>query len=283
MNYQDLDIEQAVAKHNRLRFKRFFSYDSPKAIKADKYGFLNAINYMAPGRSGDGVRNLCSHMSTACFDNCLGLHSGQAAMRAEGEDNLVTNSRKRKARYFLNERQAYMREMLLHIAHAVREARSRGKRLVVRPNGSTDIAYEGVRVMIDPEFAAELSEIANFPVPSGAQTIFTAFPRVQFVDYTKNPGRMARMSLVTWPKNYDLTFSRSEINENDCAAVLAMGRNVAVVFAVESPPRWHGYLVINGDNHDLRHLDPKGVVVGLSPKGHKAKKSTSGFIVRNAA
>ena len=35
----------------------------------------------------------------------------------------------------------------------------------------------------------------------------------------------------------------------------------------------------------LRHLDPRapqgdaGYVIGLSPKGHKAKKDTSGFVV----
>jgi hypothetical protein len=49
------------------------------------------------------------------------------------------------------------------------------------------------------------------------------------------------------------------------------------------PETWNGYRVINGDEHDLRHLDPKGVVVGLSPKGHKAKRSTSGFVVRDHA
>ena len=32
-----------------------------------------------------------------------------------------------------------------------------------------------------------------------------------------------------------------------------------------------------------RFLDPKGVIVGLSPKGHKAKKDTSGFVIRNYA
>jgi hypothetical protein len=35
---------------------------------------------------------------------------------------------------------------------------------------------------------------------------------------------------------------------------------------------------INGDENDLRFLDPKGVVVGLTAKG-KAKSDTSGFVV----
>jgi hypothetical protein len=114
------------------------------------------------------------------------------------------------------------------------------------------------------------------PTSSGT---FPAFPRVQFVDYTKNSRRFARQL----PANYDLTFSRSETNESDCPEVFAAGRNVAVVFAGAMPETWNGYRVINGDEHDLRHLDPKGVVVGLSPKGHKAKRSTSGFVVRDHA
>jgi hypothetical protein len=35
--------------------------------------------------------------------------------------------------------------------------------------------------------------------------------------------------------------------------------------------------VFNGDESDLRFLDPKGVIVGLYAKG-KAKKDTSGFV-----
>ena len=37
----------------------FFSLDSPKAIKAQAYGYLNAINYMAPASTA-GVGNLLS-------------------------------------------------------------------------------------------------------------------------------------------------------------------------------------------------------------------------------
>jgi hypothetical protein len=35
--------------------------------------------------------------------------------------------------------------------------------------------------------------------------------------------------------------------------------------------------VFNGDESDLRFLDPQGVIVGLYAKG-KAKKDTSGFV-----
>jgi hypothetical protein len=42
------------------------------------------------------------------------------------------------------------------------------------------------------------------------------------------------------------------------------------------PETYNGLPVFNGDESDLRFLDPKGVV-GLYAKG-KAKKDTSGFV-----
>jgi hypothetical protein len=40
-----------------------------------------------------------------------------------------------------------------------------------------------------------------------------------------------------------------------------------------------GKPVVDGDETDLRFLDPKGVIVGLKAKG-KGKKDESGFVVR---
>lgn len=262
-----------------FQFDRFFSVDSPKAIKAAKLNYLNAINYMAPHKSGN-VGNLCSHASPGCIALCLGRESGQAAMvsRATGT-NAVRQSRERKARFFMQDRKAYMREMLTHIARAIRTAKRKSMALAVRPNGSTDIAYEGIRVIVEPAFAAELSAICGETVSPGTHTIFTAFPMVQFIDYTKNPNRFKR----ALPANYDLTFSLSETNAEDARAILAQGYNVAVPFMHGIPATYLGVPVIDGDEHDLRHLDRKGVIVGLSPKGNKAKRDTSGFIVRDAA
>jgi len=74
-----------------FQFPRFFSTDSPKAAKATSYGWLNAINYMAPHRSG-GAANLCPHASPGCIALCLGEHSGQAAMRPEGGSRVRTTN-----------------------------------------------------------------------------------------------------------------------------------------------------------------------------------------------
>jgi hypothetical protein len=187
----------------KIQFKRFFSVDSPKAIKAEKFRYLNAINYMAPHKSG-GTGNLCPHASPGCIALCLGRESGQASMvsAATNWTNSVRDSRERKARYFMQQRQEYMVEMLHHIAAACRTARRKRIKLAVRPNGSTDIAYEGLRVMIMPSLAAELSEVSGHTVTAGAHTIFSAFPNVQFIDYTKNPRRFER----PLPANYSPRF-----------------------------------------------------------------------------
>jgi len=58
---------------------------------------------------------------------------------------------------------------------------------------------------------------------------------------------------------------------------------VAVIFAHGLPAirnLW-GHPVIDGDKHDLRFLDPRGVIVGLTPKGNKAKRDMSGFVLRD--
>ncbi len=99
------------------------------------------------------------------------------------------------------------------------------------------------------------------------------FPQVQFYDYTKVLGRK-----VGDIPNYHLTFSNADGNINDVLAAIQAGLNIAVVFKKELPKTYLGLPVINGDETDLRFLDPKGVIVGLKAKG-KAKKDTSGFVV----
>ena len=79
-----------------------------------------------------------------------------------------------------------------------------------------------------------------------------------------------------------MTFSFAGDNHDACERVLAAGGNVAVVFSGAFPTTWFGRPVINGDEHDLRHLDQRNVVVALSPKGAKAKREgvKLGFVVR---
>ena len=207
-----------------FNFPRMFSTDSAKAIKADKYGYLNGINYAAQHTSA-GVGNMCPNASPGCISLCLGKYSGQASMVADLENgtNNVRESRKRKTRYMTENMQGYLQECCEHIERMQIKADKLGKKLCIRMNGSTDIAFERIKIKA-----------------RGGVNIFKAFPDVQFVDYTKIASRFTADYL--------------------------------------------GAKVYSGDNHDLRHLDPKGGnIIALTPKGHKAKRDTSGFVVRNAA
>ena len=235
-----------------IRFTRFFSTDSAKAIKADKFGYLNAINYMAPHDTA-GAGNLCPDSTAGCRALCLGVYSGQAAMVADLEHgtNRTRESRIRKAQYFMNDRKAFLAEMTWHIQKLSEQAKLANKTLAIRPNGSTDINF------------------AN---------IARKFPETQFIDYTKS---LKRILDKTRPANYNLTFSLSETNKAEALQALAAGFNVAVVFGNGQPKRYLGHDVIDGTIHDLRHLDPSPVIVGLDPKGAKAKADQSGFVVRD--
>ena len=234
-------------------FTQFFSLDSPKAIKARAFGYMNAINYMAPADTA-GVGDMCPWSSVACRALCLGEHSGQASMRKEGEDNATTLSRKAKTVMFMRARAQFMRELHAGIGRAARKAKREGLRLCVRLNGATDLNWIAV---------------------------IKAYPDTQFVDYTKSVARALAHAAGQLPANYHVTFSYSGENASDCERVLAAGGNIAVVFSGAFPATFMGYPVINGDLSDLRHLDARNVVVGLSPKGNKAKREgvRLGFVV----
>ena len=85
------------------------------------------------------------------------------------------------------------------------------------------------------------------------------------------------------PNNYHLTFSRSEEKENQIQAkkVLALGGSVAYVFSPSRserlPVKYMGHKVYDGDEHDLRFLQKRGII-GLRAKG-QARKDNSGFVI----
>jgi hypothetical protein len=133
---------------------------------------------------------------------------------------------------------------------------------VFRLNGTSDLPYEKYRVF------------------EGGKNIFELFPDAIFYDYTKNYTRFKS----TLPKNYHLTFSRSETNHEKALEILGMGYNVAMVFT-KVPEMFEGYEVINGDETDLRFLDKKNCIVGLkykklTGKGANNKQAIeSGFVI----
>lgn len=258
-------------------FPRLFSVDNQKAAKASGFGYLNAIHYMAPYTLG-GFGSVCSHSTAACEANCLGWQSGHAAMVTDLDKgtNSVRESRKLKAQLFMTNRVTYLNALACDIARIVTKARRDGLEPCIRLNGSSDIAFERMNFTLSDKTIAAIAKLYGSPPPLFA-TILALFPDIQFVDYTKNPNRLGKS-----PPNLDLTFSYGVSNSTDCVKALLAGHNVAMIFDGGLPESFAGFPVINGDIHDLRHLDAKGGnIVGLTPKGKRAKADQTGFIVRH--
>lgn len=218
-----------------------------KTVKGDKASeYLTAIMYLAPADLG-GMGNVCAFAVMAgCKDPCLNL-SGRSRF------NNVQLARIRKTRWFFQDRQGFIGQLETDIASFVKHCNKVGKKPAVRLNGTSDIMWEAV-----------------------APQLFTKFPKVQYYDYTK----VYKRAYAKLPDNYHLTLSYSGANPEYAEAVrlahVKTGVNMAVVYRTKELRQVSG--AIDGDETDLRFLDPHGVIVGLYAKG-KAKHDKSGFVV----
>lgn len=223
-----------------------------KTVKGQKRGFMTGILYLAPFTLSGA--NLCPMAEKAkCHKACLNS-------AGRGVFNSVKEARLRKAKYFNDDRQNFMIEMVKDIKALIRKADREGFTPLVRLNGTSDIRWEAVKFNLDGDMV----------------TIFEAFPSLQFYDYTKISNRK------NIPENYDLTYSYSGVQgyQKYVQIALSAGMRIAAVFRkrTEIPSSFMGLDVVDGDNSDLRHLDPLGVIVALYAKG-KAKKDLSGFVI----
>lgn len=237
---------------------------NPKTVKGQKYGFLTGVLYLAP-HTLSGV-NLCPMAEIAqCAAPCLNTAGNPAYAQSKSKGRL------NKARYFLEDRDAFMRHFVLDTARLVRRAATLGLIPLVRPNGTSDIRWETIPVTLDARTARRVGV-----APGTYPNIMAVFPGVQFYDYTKIPNRKGI------PANYDLTFSYSGVPAFApyVARARAAGMRIAVVFRDKRsiPASFLGIDCVDGDDSDVRHLDPQGVVVALYAKG-RAKTDTSGFVV----
>jgi hypothetical protein len=223
---------------------RLLTVQNAKTTKGEKLGILTGILYLAPANES-GVMNTCTSATSECRQACL-FTAGRGAFDS------VRHGRIRKTLWLARDRAGFVEELKRNVTRLVARARKMGLQPAIRLNGTSDL----------PWLAHEVAAV---------------FPGVQFYDYTKHPKPWLR----TLP-NYHVTFSHSGHNAQDCLEALAHGVNVAVVFTSgrgeELPQSWNGYPVIDGDLHDCRFLDGKGVVVGLRAKG-AAKASQSPFVV----
>jgi hypothetical protein len=218
------------------------------------------VLHLAPAKlSGFEV---CANRTRGCTLACLNTAGRGGIARgglltydtiANGErTNAIQVARVRKTRLYFEDRATFMQLLVKEIRRFELMARELGLKPAIRLNGTSDIPWERVKT------------------PMGNANIMASFPDVQFYDYTKRANRK------DLPRNYSLTFSLADGNDAAAELALANGLNVAAVF-FKVPDRYLGTRVINGDEHDLRFLDPRGVIAGLKAKGN-AKRDTSGFV-----
>ena len=238
---------------------KLLSTGNPKILKGLKQGFNTYILHLAPANLSG--YETCPKRTAGCTAACLNT-AGRGGMFKKGENtNAIQKARIRKTKMFFENRTEFFAQLIKDIELAIKQSAKKDLVPVFRLNGTSDLAFEKYEV-----------------VRNGVlyRNIFAAFSDVQFYDYTKMLNRKVKDIA-----NYQLTFSAADGNDNDVVKAIAQGYNVATVFGLKKtqamPETYMGRPVFNGDDSDLRFLDPKGVVVGLYAKG-KAKKDTTGFV-----
>ena len=201
------------------------------------------ILYLAPLNQNSHGVNMCPKASDGCAAACL-FTAGRGAMLS------IANARRQKTDAFLSDRKAFLSSVAMQINRRAKNV----KQLAVRLNGTSDVKLV--------EQMTGLYAIAS---------------NVIFYDYTKIKQKAGRRVLTSGHR-YVVTFSRSEVNDNEALDVLNAGGIVAVVFD-KIPSVWNGFRVVDGDSRDDLMLDVRGaVVLGLKAKG-KARYDESGFVV----
>ena len=227
---------------------KLLSTANPKIQKGTKLGYLSFILHLAP--SDLSGKNTCPKATKGCIAACLNT-AGRGGMFKKGENtNMIQKARIRKTKYFFENRDAFMQDLIQDMVKAMNYAAKKGLIPVFRLNGTSDISWE------------------KYVVNGQGDNIFQMFHMVQFYDYTKVLGRK-----VKHIPNYHLTFSKADGNDADVAEALLQGMSVVAVYD-EIPAG-----VPSADETDLRFLDPKGIMLGLKAKG-RAKKDYSGFVIR---
>jgi hypothetical protein len=238
---------------------KLLSTGNPKVLKGQAQGYNTYILHLAPANLSG--YETCPKRTDGCSAACLNT-AGRGGMFRKGETtNTIQQARIRKTKAFFENRAGFMADLVADITLAIKQSKRLNLTPVFRLNGTSDLAFEKYEAVRDG---------ITYP------NIMAAFPEVQFYDYTKILGRK-----VAHIPNYHLTFSAADGNDSDVEKAFSLGYNIAMVFALkktlEMPATYNGKPVFNGDDSDLRFLDPKGHIVGLYAKG-KAKKDTSGFV-----
>lgn len=224
---------------------------------AEGKGYLTAGVALTPG----GWR--CAFYEF-CLTECIGFHAGM---------NSIPRNRKLKderSRFLQVDPAGFMRQLNEEIAAFCVKAKRKDMKVAIRLNTYSDIAWE----------RGGLDSMAGLIPTKG---FFERWSHVKFYDYTKDHRRLDDWIKGRNPKNYYLNYSHNGQKEDILRVWKAYhGRVNPVIVANDVkrgkggkpdepfPKRWCGVPVIDGDKHDARFLDPKGIVM-LRQKGKRTR------------
>jgi len=243
----DAEVDKRLAKGNFLSIGA-----DAKTVKGQTQGWTTAIFYGAPG---DIIGyNLCGGKTPECFMFCI-FNTGR------GQQGATTRARIVKTLCMLRDPDRFFTAIRKQLERLHRS----GKRVAVRLNGTTDLAW--TRWIGD--------------------TMHDLYDRdrFRFYDYVKDTrtlmfGRLLNKQAGTKIIRY--TQSVSEYNYRLFLKAAHRGEGQwAVVSNTLQPGDWVGHLeCVDGDGTDLRFLDPEDCIVILRPKG-KLAGVESDFIIDN--
>ena len=241
---------------------RYLLSESVKVIKGEKVGYLTGVQYMTANLKIGKDHTCAGEKKAKCGEWCLvmsGHMAGKGAIEARA-DRLALLTRNPSLYFELLSRELRALE---------KRAARKGFKPAGRLNGTTDLDW--TRITFE------------------GRTIFEHFPGITWYDYTKVP---------TIAENYSragvsITFSfYKKVPIDTLIGLLDRGVNIAIAYRDRLPIAQvlGGRMVdvINGDEHDLRFLDRRGVIVGLKYKNQtmhdrarEVNQTTdqSGFIV----
>ena len=220
-----------------------------KISKSMKKGFLTYGIHLAPfNLSGF---NVCANASAGCASACLNT-------AGRGRMTNIQKARIAKTKRFFSDKKVFLQQLSKEIKSAIKSADKKQMTACFRLNLTSDLPWEAIKL--------------------DGLSLMETFPDVQFYDYTKSFKRAKKFADGEMPKNYHLTFSRSECNDNLCDILKDLGVNIATVFRNSLPETYKGLPVVDGDETDLRFLDGESKIIGLVEKG-LAKKDETGFVI----
>lgn len=198
-----------------------------------KFDFVTFGLSLAPAKQS-GEFNVCRY-ATGCAAICV-AHSGN------GRYDKVVVARVLKTKFLAANPNAFVTLLADEIGKAV----VKHKHIAVRLNTFSDITWETCVPWLFERWTKD---------------------EVAFYDYTKWPEAQRAEA-----PGYDLTRSATELQTDEqIVAMLEAGSRVAVCLDLpkkdEVPATWKSFPVVDGDKHDARFVEDKGVVVLLRPKG----------------